>query len=181
MARRDLDIASLYRRHGEELLVFLVRRTADTETALDLWAETFAQAIIGRRRFRGRTDGEAAAWLFSIAQRQLASYYRRGRVARTAMHKLCIERPPADELVEAELVRQAGLSDLRRELARALALLPPDMRAAVELRVVHELPYADVAERLSISEQTARARVSRGLRRLADSLDLEVLTEATQP
>jgi DNA-directed RNA polymerase specialized sigma24 family protein len=37
--------------------------------------------------------------------------------------------------------------------------------------VLDELPYEAVAEQLGVTEQTARARVSRGLRRLAASLD----------
>lgn len=179
MRHRDLDIAVLYAKHRETVLLFLVRRTADTETALDLWAETFAQAVAGRGRFRGDTDKEAAGWLLGIAQRQLAQYYRRGYVERKAMAKLGIERPPADAFIEAELVRRAGLDEIRRDLASALAALSPETRAAVELRVVEELPYSDVAQRLSITEQAARARVSRGLRALSDVLDPETFSEAT--
>jgi len=175
-----LDVGTLYERHRKELLLFFVRRTADTELALDLWAETFAQAVVGAKRFRGSTDAERAGWLYAIARRQLALYYRRGSAERKAMNKLGIERPPADDLVEAELVRQAGLSDLRRELAGALDTLSEDTRRALELRVVHELPFADVARRLAITEPTARARVSRGLRALGDLLDHDAVTEATR-
>jgi RNA polymerase sigma-70 factor (ECF subfamily) len=71
-----MEVGALYARHRDALLVFLVRRTADTEVALDLWAETFAQAVANRRRYRGTTDAEAAGWLFGIARRQLAHYYR---------------------------------------------------------------------------------------------------------
>ncbi len=45
--------------------MFLARRTADPEVALDLWGETFAQAVAGRRRYRGTTDEEAAGWLYA--------------------------------------------------------------------------------------------------------------------
>ena len=45
-----LDIESLYERHAETLLVFFTRRTFDPEVATDLWAETFAQALAGRRK-----------------------------------------------------------------------------------------------------------------------------------
>lgn len=180
MARRELDIGDLYTRHRRELLLFFVRRTADTEVALDLWAETFAQALVSRRRFRGSTDAEAAGWLYAIARRQLALFYRRGQAERRALDRLNVERPPADELVEAELVREAGLSELRRELAGALETLSTETRAALELRVVHGLPFADVARRLAITEPTARARVSRGLRALGDLLDTDVVAEATR-
>ena len=52
-----------------------------------------------------------------------------------------------------------------------MATLTPSTREAVRLRVVDELPYRDLAQRLGISETAARVRVSRGLSALAGLLD----------
>jgi DNA-directed RNA polymerase specialized sigma24 family protein len=41
----------------------------------------------------------------------------------------------------------------------------------VRMRVIDERPYAAIARQLAISEQAARARVSRGLRELARMLE----------
>src|SRR4051794_30636823 len=138
--RHRLDIDTLYARHREELLVFLARRTADPQIALDLWAETFAQAVAGGHRVRGETDKEAAGWLYGIARRQLAVYYRRGRIEQRALARLQLEREPATPELLADVAERAGLSELRSELAHALAQLTPGMRAAVKLRIVDELP-----------------------------------------
>jgi DNA-directed RNA polymerase specialized sigma24 family protein len=46
-------------------------------------------------------------------------------------------------------------------------------REALILRVVEERNYADVATLLRCSEQAARARVSRALRRLATVMERE--------
>jgi RNA polymerase sigma-70 factor (ECF subfamily) len=43
----------------------------------------------------------------------------------------------------------------------------------VRLRVVDELPYCEVARRLAITEEAARARVSRALRGLSRTLSTE--------
>jgi DNA-directed RNA polymerase specialized sigma24 family protein len=56
-------------------------------------------------------------------------------------------------------------------LAGALEDLSPQQRDAVRLRVVDELAYPVVAARLGITEQAARARVSRALRVLAVALE----------
>jgi RNA polymerase sigma-70 factor (ECF subfamily) len=175
-----LDIGALCARHRDDLLVFLARRTADPEVALDLWSETFAQAVVSARRFRGSTDAEAGAWLFQIARHQLSRYYRRGQAERRAMERLGIERPPMTPELEADVVRRAGLDELRGELRQAIASLSDDVRDAITLRVVEELPYVAVAERLAISEPAARARVSRGLKHLADTLDPQGAQEALQ-
>jgi RNA polymerase sigma factor (sigma-70 family) len=52
-------------------------------------------------------------------------------------------------------------------LAEALEALPEHEREALELRVVGELPYSDVAARLGLRPAAARLRVSRALRRLS--------------
>ncbi len=178
MATRRTDIEALYARHREPLLLFLARRTADPQVALDLWAETFAHAAISRRRFRGTSDEESAGWLYAIARRRLALYYRRGHAERRMLDRLKLERTPAGPELLAEVERRAGLAALRVELAAALAELSPAVRGAVQLRVVEELPYAEVARRLNTSEQAARARVSRGLSALAELLDTATIREA---
>ena len=163
--------AAAYRAHSRAILVFLTRRTFDPETALDLTAETFAQAYASRRRFRGRTDEELRAWLFGIARHVLARFVRRGVVERRALARLGIEVPPMEEDDLARVTELAGLADLRATVLRSYDDLHPDQRDAVRLRIVDELPYDDVAARLAISEATARARVSRGLRALATAVD----------
>jgi RNA polymerase sigma-70 factor (ECF subfamily) len=60
---------------------------------------------------------------------------------------------------------------LRRTLADALDTLSEDQRDAMRLRVMEGRPYGEVARLLSCTEETARARVSRGLRRITQLLE----------
>ena len=178
--RQPLDISELYARHGDTLLVFFARRTLDPEVAADLFAETFAQALASRARFRGEGQDAEAAWLYKIAHRQLARYVRRGAVERRAQRKLELERPEFTEEAGAALMQRAGLKELRSDLAKALAELPHETRAAIQLRIVDDLSYEEVASHLNTSEQNARARVSRGLRALGDLLDPQMVTEVAR-
>lgn len=73
----------------------------------------------------------------------------------------------------------AGLARLRDRVAAAFGELSDDQRDALRLRVVDERTYFEVAQTLGISEQTARARVSRALARLADALELTSAAEVT--
>jgi RNA polymerase sigma-70 factor (ECF subfamily) len=161
------SLSRLYETHAAVLVRFLARRTLQPEVAIDLVAETFAKAFAHRDQFRGETESEAVAWLFGIARHELSAYFRRGVVDRRAMAALGLEVPA---LIDADYERVEELADLRAqrvELARALAELSPEHRDALRLRVVEEQSYHDVAKTLGISEQTARARVSRALRALS--------------
>ena len=74
--------------------------------------------------------------------------------------------PTLTESEHERIESLAGLSALGSQLAEALVALPPEQRRAVELRILDDRSYADIAVELEVSEQTARARVSRGLRAL---------------
>jgi RNA polymerase sigma factor (sigma-70 family) len=166
-----------YDAYFRDLLRYLTRRSGDAETGLDLTAESFAQAYLSRGRFRGATDAEAAAWLYRIAKRQLARYLRKGKMEQRALARLGVEPRALDLESERQIERFAALDELRASLSAELNDLSPAHRAAIELRVVEELPYDEVARRLAISEPAARARVSRALRALADGLDRPAIGE----
>jgi len=171
-ARRPSKFSGVYGAQASALLTFFVRRTFDVEVARDLTAETFAEAFEHRKRFRGRTDAEAAAWLYGIARHQLGRYARKGIVERKAVERLGIHVPALGEDDPERIIELAGLADVRRTVAEAFATLPLEQREALRLRVIDEHAYPDVAAALGVSEQTARARVSRALRRIADLTDM---------
>ena len=74
----------------------------------------------------------------------------------------------------------AGLAPLIATLPEALAALPSDQRRAIELRVVEERAYPDIAATLDVAEAAARARVSRGLRALARAMATSSTDELTR-
>lgn len=162
--------AAFYDTYAERVLVYFTRRVLDVDIAFDLLSETFANALEGRHGFRGTVPEEEQGWLFSIARSELSHYWRSGRVERSALARVGVGVPGLTDPEIERIEHLAGLSGLASSLADALAALPSDQRRAVELRVVDEWDYGDVAERLGVSEQVARARVSRGLRALAHRL-----------
>jgi RNA polymerase sigma factor (sigma-70 family) len=163
--------SELYRREGEPVLIFLTRRTWDGETALELTAETFAVALGAWRKLGALGPEQQRAWLFTVARRQLSRYLRRAKVERRAVQRLGMQLPQVehDDLLLIE--RRAGLPELRRAVELELARLSSAQRDALRLRVVEERSYEEISIALGVSEQTARARVSRGLRALARALE----------
>jgi RNA polymerase sigma factor (sigma-70 family) len=162
-ARRNPEaFGELYARHVVAVHDWHARHVR--WAAPDLTAETFAQAWLARRRFRDRRDGSALPWLLGIARNVLRDSARRDRIATRARERLGLPLDMGGEPGFDEIEKRLSP---RRPLARALAELPEHEREALELRVVGELPYEEVAERLEIRPAAARLRVSRALRRLA--------------
>ncbi len=158
-ARSDAGaFRQLYDRYAERVYRFHLGRSRSAEAAHDLTAETFAQAWLGRTRFRDEAGGSAGPWLFAIARHVLSASVRRGRVERAASTRLGIlerlDREPAT--AEPDESWLEGLEE-------ALAELPESQLDAIRLRFVDDLPYDEVAEALDTTPQAARVRVHRGL------------------
>jgi RNA polymerase sigma factor (sigma-70 family) len=159
-SRRDPDaFGELYRRHAVAVHRWFCART-DERNAEDLTAETFAQAVLSLKRFRDEAGGSAAPWLFGIARNLLRHHLERRRVETAARRRLGMPIR-ADEPDFDAVEDRSTTENLKRELDEALALLPASQRRALQLRVVEELPYADVAATLGCSELAARLRVMR--------------------
>jgi RNA polymerase sigma-70 factor (ECF subfamily) len=153
---------ALYERHALSVHTWCRRRLE--WAASDLTAETFAQAWLSRNRFRDARGGSALPWLLGIARNVLRETIRLDRVETRARERLGL---PLDLAAEEGYAAVEERLSPRAAIATALGELPDHEREAIELRVLRELPYEQVAEQLAIRPAAARLRVSRALRRLA--------------
>lgn len=157
------------------MLLFLTRRTRDPEVALDLLSETFVHAFEDRGSFRGRTMEQAGAWVWAICRRRLAEFWRAGQIERRAMSRAGVVLAPDLSTEEYERIEHlAGLGEMVAMVRDGVDQLPDDQRRAVHMRIVEERPYDEIAMSLGITQQVVRARVSRGLRTLAERLEAAV-------
>ena len=161
----ESDFIALYERSAPELLRFFARATLDPQAAADLTAETLATAYAQRDRF-DPARGTGAAWAMGIGRHLLQRYLRDRRIDRHARDRLGLRVPDLSTADAERIEALIDFAEVGRRVRAAMAELTADQREAVNLRVVEGLSYRHVAARLGCSEETARARVSRGLREL---------------
>jgi RNA polymerase sigma-70 factor (ECF subfamily) len=150
-------LAELWRTHQAPLLRYL--RARRTPSAEDVASQVWLDVAASLERFEGGDD-DFRRWLFTIAHRrsvdEIRRTVRRGGVAvREADHVV-------SSSADVELDRQGALD-------RAIAMigtLPDNLADAVMLRVVNDLPIADVAAVMGTTEGNVRVLVHRGLTRL---------------
>jgi RNA polymerase sigma-70 factor (ECF subfamily) len=136
--------------------------TGSPEAAEDLAQEALLEAW--RSRHKLVAPEGASRWL-SVITRNVCLRWRRqqGRGSAQEVRELT-EDDTLDGLaalapdLEIELER-SELADL---LDRAMAQLPPDTRSALVQRYVLELPQAEIAARLGLTEGSVEARLQRG-------------------
>jgi RNA polymerase sigma-70 factor (ECF subfamily) len=167
-SRRDPDaFRALYDRHAQSIHGFLLRRTGDPVAALELTAETFAEAWLVRDRFRDEAGGSAAPWLFGIARNVVLQSVRRRSIERRAIVRLGMSGEVA---AHEDPVDERWLDGLDPDMEEALDELSIADRKALEFRVMQERPYDEVAALMHSSPGAARVRVSRVLAQLRGRL-----------
>ena len=169
----------LYRRHAEDLLRYFARRTLDPETAAELTAETFAEAFASRRSYTDK-GVNGVAWLYGIARHRLGRYFRNGKIDASARRRLGMpehDLPPEDYERIEDLI---DFAPIREALVQALESLSSPQRTAMRLHVIEGMSYPEVADRLHCSQDSARQRVSRGLRQVALILQARGMELATE-
>jgi len=121
----------------------------------DAFQETFLAALRAYPRLR---DGERLdRWILRIASRKAIDQHRAS--ARRAL--------PVAQVPDRAAAPQAD-SHPDDPLWAAVASLPPRQRVAVVHRHVLDRPYAEIADLMGSSEDTARANVSQGVKRLRE-------------
>lgn len=155
---------------ARDVLAYFYRRTLDPQDAADLMMETFADAYEHRARFRDMGK-PASAWLFGIARRELARFWRDQRVELRAVQRLGIETPPLDSESIQRIEELVDLEALKPKLSAALQGISLKEREAVRMRVIEDMDYEEIGRTLGCSAGAARVRVHRGLARLNTILE----------
>ncbi len=160
--RSALD--ALLRRHYDRVHA-VCRRIAGSNRDAD---DATQEAMIGIVRGLAKFDGRSAftTWAYRIATNAaLDELRRRGR--RPALHP---DEGPSAEVVDPTAERQVDAVVDRASLDTALAELADDFKAAVVLRDVADLDYAEIAEVLGVPVGTVKSRIARGRSQLAERL-----------
>lgn len=166
-ADRDTEqFAVLYDRYAAGLYRYAYRRVG-AEHAEDVVAETFAIAF-RRRRTYDRSRPDARPWLYGIATKEIARWYRSEDARLRAWARSDVrhtEESPADRVAE-----RVSASAARPELAEALRRLTPGDRDVLLLEAWGDLTQEQIAQTLGIRPGTARSRLHRARRQVRAAL-----------
>ncbi|MCU0703743.1 MAG: RNA polymerase sigma factor [Fimbriiglobus sp.] len=154
--------ARLVEVHWQRLRRWLGTMVRDPYLADDLTQETFLKALAALHSFRPGTNFRA--WLFRIAHNALISRKRGTRREQGGT-------PPDTHPDPSRTVEELAEADETRQLVLAtLQTLPDDWRAALLLRIDEELSFAQIAEIVKTTEETARWRVFKARQWMLDRL-----------
>lgn len=153
------------------------------EESLDVVQSACRRALERRDGYDHRSEPQFRAWLLGIVENKIVDRYRELNADRRSPDREVRldsresrEDPALD--VPATPASVAARNEERQRVRLALAHLPPELAAAVQLHELEGLSYERVAQRLGVTSKQARLRVVKAKVALARVLrDLE--SEAT--
>jgi RNA polymerase sigma-70 factor (ECF subfamily) len=122
------------------------------------------EAVLRAFKYFDRFSGEKARpWLLAIVRNTTASWMAKNR----PRHLTLVGDPAEAESDRPEETapspeQQTETRELKSEIDRAVAALPPDFREAILLREVQELSYKEIAAVLEVPIGTVMSRIARG-------------------
>jgi RNA polymerase sigma-70 factor (ECF subfamily) len=164
VAARDRGaFETLYRRYGRRLHGYLTRILRRPEVVEEVLDDTMVVVWQNAARYNG--TARLSSWMFGIAHHKALKALRAKPGGAT-------ELPLAeDDTIAGEGPEDvAARGELRTTLDRALAALPLEQRAVVELTFYHECSYKEIAEITGSPVNTVKTRMFHARRRLAAAL-----------
>ncbi len=148
VARGDrAALAALYREYYPRLYRFVLRLVVRSDAVEDVVNETML--AVWQQAAAFREASRVGTWIYGIA-------YRR------ALKTIARERRPVPVPDTVPVALPADLSDAaarRAAVARAIAQLPPEQRAVVELTFAFGHSYGEIAAILGCPEGTVKSRM----------------------
>lgn len=162
----------MYQQYSQIVFHFLLSRCRDPVLAEDLTQETFLAAL----NTIGSYDGSCklSTWLCQIAKHLL---YRHWEKSSRVQFEELDETMESGNDTERQAITRIELEDVWERLQN----LSPDMRKAVELRVLGGLSYREIGDMMGKSENWARVTFYRAKLMLANAIPSEAGKKGRSP
>ena len=155
-------------RHKRTVYQLCYRFVPNHEDASDLTQDVFLRAYRGLRTFRGQSS--ISTWLYRIGVNVCLNRVSARRVESESIE----QREFVDE--QSESASDRLLKDERAARVReAVAQLPPKQRAALVLRMYHDMSHQEIADVLGSSVGAVKANFFHALANLKKLLNHEAL------
>lgn len=155
----EREFRVVYDRHFDDVARYCLRRLPQAD-AHEAVSEVF---LVAWRRFESLPDdGATLPWLYGVARNVVRNIKRTGRRSLRLRARVEAEPHYASQDVETQVVRRQEYA----ALIEALRLLNPNDQELLRLRAYESLTVPQISLVLGCSEEAAKKRVARAVKRL---------------
>lgn len=151
-----------------------LRMVNNPEDAADLAQEAFLAAWRNLESFQG--EAAFSTWLYRLTSNLCIDFLRKEKRKRSAGTVLYLDDTENEEAsidlpdYGADPHRQLEQTEVREQIADAMAALSPQHRKILSLREISGLSYQEIADILDVEEGTVKSRIARARNALRKKL-----------
>jgi RNA polymerase sigma-70 factor (ECF subfamily) len=167
--------AQLVRRHQTALYNFALRQVRVPQVAEDVVQESFVRVVQNAADFKH--EARFTTWVYTITRNLCIDHIRKRALRKhPSLDESRGEEGDGPTLGEkiadprASIEREATGTELKERIARAVDTLPDEQREVFLMREIANLPFKEIAEITSVSENTVKSRMRYALERLQEAL-----------
>ena len=158
----ELTIEKLHAEHHQKIFIWINSKIRDKEQAEELANDVFIKAFENLEDY-DQNVAKVSTWIFTIAKNLLIDYYRKRKLETTSMNNYVDE--DGNELLihtdngnpEKEMIN----NQLGDKIMDAIISLPSNYQTIVDLFLIDQKSYDEIAEHLSIPLGTVKGSISR--------------------
>lgn len=166
--------AALYDQYYPRIFGYVLRRSANLETAQDITSETFLKALGKLWQFQWRNIS-FSSWLYKIATNEVSQYFRKAEYRKSISleelqeqgFELLSPHDPESELIEAQEKLKQHLDFL--EIQERIVRLPAKYQEVIALRFFEKRQIKEIAEILGKREGTIKSLLHRAVEKLRET------------
>ena len=165
--------AALVEQNQGRIYHLALRMTGNPDDAAELCQEAFLNAWKGLGKFQG--ESSFSTWLYRLTQNVCIDFLRKQKRQQHVSLTFSDDEDEGKELSVPDpepLPEERVIFNEKQEAIRnAMNALPVDFREILELRVVRQLPYEQIAQIMDLPVGTVKSRLARARLQLKKRLD----------
>jgi len=171
MDGNELALEVLINRHKQRIFSFIYSKVLDSDTAEDIFQDTFIKVINTLKRKAYNEEGKFIPWVMRISHNLIIDFFRKNNRMPSFQNNNDFDifsvLGNAEMNIERKMINEQIYDDIRNLLDE----LPEDQNEVLVMRMYRDMSFKEIAESTGVSINTALGRMRYALINLRKLID----------
>lgn len=160
IAGQQSSINTLIERHRRKVYNYILMMVRDSQTADDIFQDTFIKVIKSLDRGKYAENGKFISWILRIAHNQVIDYFRSGKnISHVTSDDVGYDILNNQKFIEPNIEDRMIAEQTADNIRALVEMLPFEQREVVILRHYMDMSFKEIADQTGVSINTALGRM----------------------
>jgi len=159
MDGNELALEVLINRHKQRIFSFIYSKVLDSETAEDIFQDTFIKVINTLKRKAYNEEGKFIPWVMRISHNLIIDFFRKNNRMPSFQNNNDFDIFSVLGNTEMNIERKMINEQIYDDIRNLLDELPEDQNEVLVMRMYRDMSFKEIAESTGVSINTALGRM----------------------